>query len=130
MDYLADTVAIIRHLDRHPALGRKARQILVAADQGQHRIHLSAISLMETLYIAEAKRIPISFADVVQRITSSSNYLIHPVDVSILLVAAQIDDIREMHDRVIAATAKHLNVPILTSDEILSRSRHITTIWA
>jgi hypothetical protein len=34
MDYLADTVAIVRHLRRHPDLGQQARLILTEADQG------------------------------------------------------------------------------------------------
>jgi hypothetical protein len=43
--------------------------------------------------------------------------------------AAEIDDIRELHDRIIAGTAKHLRVPVLTSDQILARSKHVSTIW-
>lgn len=34
MEYPADTVAIVRHPRRHPALGRRAKQILAEADQG------------------------------------------------------------------------------------------------
>jgi hypothetical protein len=38
VDYLADIVAIVRHLRQHPALGGQAASILQEADQGLHRI--------------------------------------------------------------------------------------------
>ncbi len=59
MEYLADTVAIVRHLRRHTALGRQARQTLTEADQGQHHVFVSAVTLMEVLYLAEARRIDV-----------------------------------------------------------------------
>ena len=55
MDYLADTVAIVRHLRQHPALGSQAANILHEADQGLHRIYLSAITLMEVLYLSAVR---------------------------------------------------------------------------
>jgi hypothetical protein len=47
----------------------------------------------------------------------------------VVVAAASIDDVRELHDRIIAGTAKHLNIPILTGDQILVRSKHITALW-
>lgn len=60
MEYLADTVAIVRHLCEHPALGPQAAQILRDADAGEHHVYLSAITLMEILYLSKAKRVPSS----------------------------------------------------------------------
>ncbi len=51
MGYLADTAAIVRHLRQHPTLGRQAADILHEADLGLHRICVSAITLMEVLYL-------------------------------------------------------------------------------
>jgi PIN domain nuclease of toxin-antitoxin system len=129
MEYLADTVAIVRHLCEHPALGREARQILRDADAGLHRVHLSAITLMEILYLSEAGRIDVSLAELVSTVSKSRNYLIVPVDADILLAAIGIDDVPELHDRIIVATAKYLNVPILTGDQVIAESRHIQTCW-
>jgi len=36
MRYLADSVALIRHLRKHRRLGLKARKILQEADAGEH----------------------------------------------------------------------------------------------
>ena len=129
MEFLVDTVAIVRHLRRHPALGREASRILSDADLGQHRIYLSAITLMEVLYLSEAKRIDIGLPELVRYIEESTNYVIVPVDGAVVLAATSIDDVPELHDRIIVATAKNLDVPVLTSDRVISHSRHVETVW-
>lgn len=40
-----------------------------------------------------------------------------------------VDDVPELHDRIIVATAEHLGALILTSDAVIERSRHVETIW-
>jgi predicted nucleic acid-binding protein len=116
-------------MEQHPALGQRARHIFQGADAGEHRSYISGITLMEILYLSEARRIDLNLHDVTAVIAASSNYLIYPVDAQVVAAAAEIDDIRELHDRIIAGTAKHLAVSILTSDQILARSKHISTIW-
>lgn len=129
MDYLADTVANVRHLRRHPDLGQQARLILTEADQGQHHVYISAITLMEVLYLAQARRISVGLHDLMQVIDGSQNDAIVPVDAEIVEAALPVDDVPELHDRIIVGTARHLNVPILTGDRVIIRSRHATTIW-
>lgn len=46
----------------------------------------------------------------------------------ILKTAAEIDDIPELHDRLIAATAKYLDLPLITNDPEIGASRHITVL--
>jgi PIN domain nuclease of toxin-antitoxin system len=129
MEYLADTVAIVRHLRSHPALGPEAREILRQADDGLHHVFISAITLLEVLYLAEAGRIDVPLPELVSVVSSSSNYEIVPVDVDVVLAAMDIDDVPDLHDRIIVATAVHLSVPILTGDSVVTTSRHIETIW-
>ena len=129
MEYLADTVAIVRHLRSHPALGPQAAQILREADTGLHQIYLSGITLMEILYLSEAQRIDVRLAELVSIVSQSENYEITPVDAEVVLAAIGIDDVSELHDRIIVATALHLGVPILTGDRVIAASRHIQTIW-
>jgi len=129
MDYLADTVAIVRHLRQHPALGQEAARILREADAGEHRIYLSAITLMEVLYLVEAGRIAIPLLELVNLISASRNYEIVPVHTAVVLAALEVDDVPELHDRIIVATARYLGVPILTGDRVIAASRHVKTIW-
>jgi PIN domain nuclease of toxin-antitoxin system len=129
MEYLADTVAIIRHLRRHPALGPQAAQILQEADAGNHRVYLSAITLMEVLYLSEARRVNVHLDELIRRASGSFNYEIVPVNAEVVLAAADVDDVPELHDRIIVGTANWLGVPILTGDRVISKSRHVQTIW-
>jgi predicted nucleic acid-binding protein len=129
MDYLADTVAVVRHLRKHPALGPRAAQILRGADAGGHHVYLSAITLMEVLYLSEAKRVDVRLDELIEYVSGSVNYEIVPVNADVVLAAAEVDDVPELHDRIIVGTAKWLRVPILTGDGIISESRHVQTIW-
>jgi predicted nucleic acid-binding protein len=129
MECLADTVAIIRHLRGHPALGLQAAQILRDADAGNHHVYLSAITLMEVLYLSEAKRVDVFLDELIGHVSGSVNYEIVPVNVDVVLAAAEVDDVPELHDRIIVGTAKWLGVPILTGDGIIGESRHVETLW-
>ncbi len=128
MQYLADTVALVRHL-RHGKLGDRAAEILRQADLGQHTVFLSAMSLMEVLYLSARKNAPVSFKALVARINENPNYSVISVGLTIVSLAEQVDDVPELHDRIIVATAKWLNVPILTDDSVMARSKHVTSIW-
>ncbi|MBI4788556.1 MAG: PIN domain-containing protein [Chloroflexi bacterium] len=128
MEYLADTVAIVRHL-RSRRLGHQAAQILREADAGQHLIYISAITLMEILYLSKRRRIDLPLSELVHRVTGSPNYTFVPVGVGIVLTAQEVDDVPELHDRILVATAEWLHVPLITSDGVLAKSTHVQTVW-
>ena len=51
------------------------------------------------------------------------------MDLNVVTIAAQIDDVPELHDRLIVATARFHRVVILTNDLVMSSSKHAETIW-
>lgn len=128
MDYVADTVALVRHL-RHKRLGGQAARIFREADAGQHVIAISSITLMEILYLSEAKRIDVHLPEIINLTLASTNYAIVPIDADIVLTAATVDDVPELHDRILVATANRLGVPLLTSDRVIANSKHVQVIW-
>lgn len=129
MVYVADTVTLVRHLEKHRKLGAQARHLLREADQGQHTIVLSGATLMEILYLSERRRITIDLTALGNLMTHNQSYTVAPVSFEVIQAAASIDDIPELHDRVIAGTAAWLNIPILTNDPDMTASRHVQTIW-
>jgi len=129
VDYLADTVAIVRHLRAHPALGKEAARVLHEADAGQHRVYLSAITLMEVLYVSEAGRIGLPLSELVDKVTRGRNYEIVPVDTDVVLAAVGVDDAPDLHDRITVGTAQYLGVPILTGDRVIAASQYAQTLW-
>jgi predicted nucleic acid-binding protein len=112
MRYVADTMVIIGHLTQSSKITERVKKILRRVDSGADEIVISAITLMEIMYLAEKGRTNADLAQVVELLSDSDNYLVFPVDVEIILTARMIEDIPELHDRLIAATAKFLDVPI------------------
>jgi PIN domain nuclease of toxin-antitoxin system len=129
MDYLVDTVALVRYLRGGRKIGARARQILCEADAGEHIIAISAVTLMEILYLSESRRIPVDLDAVRQLLKRSINYRIVPIDFDVVTTAVSVDDVPELHDRLLVATAKFLNIPILTGDAVIKASHHVQTIW-
>ncbi len=80
-------------------------------------------------YLSEANRIDLPLAELISIVSQSRNYKVAPVNTDIVLAAIRIDDVPDLHDRIIVATALHLGVPILTGDQVIATSRHIQTIW-
>jgi len=114
MEYIADTVAVIRHFSKTGRMGNNAGRILRDADSGLHTIGISIISLVEILYLSEKNRIPLDFRDAKNRIRHVDNYKVTDLDMDIVGISKTVQGL-ELHDRLIVATALFLNVPILTS---------------
>jgi len=128
MQYLADTVTLVRHLSKAGKIGKLAKRILEEADKGRHQIFISVISLVEVLYLSEKRRIPIKLDDVLDSITYSQNYSIIDLTPEIVKTASA-SACKELHDRLILATAKYLGVPILTSDQEITKLNEVPIIW-
>ena len=88
---------------------------------------------MEVLYLSEAGRIDLPLHELVATIALSialsHGYEALPVDADIVLAAVGIDDIPELHDRIVVATSRYLGVPILTGDRVNAASGYPRTLW-
>ncbi len=127
--YVTDTHPLVWHLRRSRRLSTQARALFQQADQGQAQIVIPAMVLVEVMYLAEHNRITAHFVDVIQLVHSSTNYLIQPLDETIVAAAQQVPNQIELHDRLIAATAIVLHLPLITKDEALRKATVLQTIW-
>lgn len=84
---------------------------------------------MEILYLSERRRIPIDLTTLDNFLAHSSNYAVVPVGFEVVKAAAAVDDIPELHDRLIAGTAAWLGIPILTNDPVMMASQYVQTVW-
>ncbi len=128
MEYLADTVAILRHLAKTGKIGRRAKSILDSTEQGKHHIYISVISLVEIMFLSQKKRIKINLKEVIETINNSANYSIVDLTPQIVMLAES-THFPELHDRLILSTAKYLGIPMLTSDEKIQKMNDVKTIW-
>ncbi len=128
MQYLLDTNAIIRHFAQTAKLGKQAKKLIKEGEDNKHRLIVSIISLMEIMYLAEKRRIPLTLDEILEYLNSKSCYSVVDFNVEVLREAEQIT-FYELHDRLILATAKLLGVPIISSDQKFVSVKDIEVIW-
>jgi PIN domain nuclease of toxin-antitoxin system len=128
MNYLADTVTLVRHFSGVGKIALAAKTILKEAEEGEHQIFISIVSLFEVMYLAERKRIKVSLKSTIASIQKKSCYSIIDLNKEIVLLAETIP-FYELHDRLILATSKYLQADILSSDTRFDEIKGLTRIW-
>lgn len=122
--FVTDTQALVKFMLGKKVINDRAHQAYLSADKGETTIIILAVVLMEVLYLFERNRIDIGLLQT-EDLMESQNYQFEPLSLEILKTASQIDDIRELHDRLIAATARHLGLPLITNDPVICSSKFV-----
>jgi len=122
--FVCDTQALVKFMMGKKVINNKAHQAFLAADKGEAVIIIPAIVLMEVLYLFEKHRIDIDLLQT-EDLLESHNYQIEPLGLEIRKTASEIDDIPELHDRLIAATARYLDLPLITNDPEIQASAFV-----
>lgn len=73
MNYLADTVTIVRHFSGAGRIGLAARLFLEGVKSGENYLFFSTLSLVEIFYLSEKKRIGIDLENSQQKTKGSRN---------------------------------------------------------
>lgn len=112
-------------------LGRRARGLFARAESGQATIYVPSLVLVE---IAEAVRRGVivcegGFSRWAERLLASGHFPSADLSADVVLEAEALYAIPERGDRLIAATAAHLDVPLITNDPAMTRVPSIRTIW-
>jgi predicted nucleic acid-binding protein len=97
--------------------------------KGECCIFIPSIVIAEALSIFDKKRISFDFKALFGEIHDSDNFFIVSLDYAILREMVELKGIPELHDKIIVSTAKHLNLPIITTDKTIRASQFIETIW-
>ncbi|HOP31224.1 MAG TPA: PIN domain-containing protein [Spirochaetota bacterium] len=126
--YVTDTQAIIKFINGQKVISSKVTSIFKDADKGKNIIIIPSIVLFEIGYLHEKSRIPVSINDMENIIRVSVNYLEEKLSIDIIKTAFEITDIPELHDRLIAGTARYLDIPLITNDPVILKSRFVKTI--
>jgi len=129
---IADTHAILWYVLEPGRLSQEANRAFDQAATAGDPIYVSAISLVETVYLAEKGKLP---ATVIERLTTvldGADAEIHvvPITSEVAFAIRQVprDAVPDMPDRIIAATALCLDLPLVTRDRRI-QTASITTIW-
>ena len=129
---VADTQSAVWLLTDRARLSSRALEALHETIRSRGSIIVSAVSLIEVTYGVERGRLP---AEVLSRLrrrcTAPAGVLrLAPVDYAVTLALERVprDQVPDMPDRIIGATALALDIKLVTSDRDL-RESVVPTIW-
>jgi PIN domain nuclease of toxin-antitoxin system len=129
---VADTHAVVWYLFDIPRLSARASSIFSEAEERGDQIAVSSISFVEIIYLVEKKRIyAATFERLANEMQRSKAVLVEvfvDLQISRAMAAVSRDAIPDMPDRIIAATALHLGVPLISRDRRIQLS-DVETIW-
>lgn len=129
---VVDTHAAIWYLSVDPRISAPAIQAMEKAVQSGDPIYVPSICLVEATYLVEKGRLPqIAFDLLVRAIgRAGSGFVIASLDGATALALGQVrrESVPDMPDRIIAATALSLGLPLVTRDGRI-RASGIQTIW-
>jgi len=132
MSAVLDTHTVLWYLENSKELSAAPRTTVENAIRDARHVRVSAISLVETVYLVERRRLPLNALDRLRSALTDPNsgLFIAPVDAGVADALQDIprDVVPDMPDRIIAATALHLGLPLVTRDRRL-QAAGIQTIW-
>jgi PIN domain nuclease of toxin-antitoxin system len=128
MDYVTDAHSLIWYFTDDQKLSENAFNAYEQTIE-KGSIFIPIIALAEIMYICQRGRISLTFKDTLDKIEEYENFQIIALDLEILKIADRLSTYLEMHDRLIVATAICFDVPLITKDEQIQKSKLVKTIW-
>ena len=129
---VADTHAALWYLRGDPRLSTVARDAMRASVRSGDPIVVASISVVELIYLVENGRLPVGALGVLREALASPSFGLVPAPLDLRVADAlpliSREDVPDMPDRVIAAKALALRLPLVTRDGKI-RSSGIETIW-
>jgi PIN domain nuclease of toxin-antitoxin system len=129
---VADTHTVLWYLFGDPRLSVRAKEFIDQAAASRHSIEVSPISLAEIVYLVEKNRIPVSAMEDVKNALGSPDCVFKeaPFTGDVVSAMPQVprDEVPDMPDRIVAATAAYFGVPVISRDGRI-RGSSLTAVW-
>lgn len=129
---IVDTHAAVWYLKGDARLSSTARAKIDQPADGNTVVGVSALSLVEIVYLVEKGRLSLEDYEILaQTLKDNDTVLVElPVtnEIAETMRSVSRDAIPDMTDRVLAATAVYMGVPLITRDEQIRASK-VRTIW-
>lgn len=127
-----DTHSLIWYLHQSSRLSATAQSAIRSAIESGYKVYLSSVSIVEITYLVEKERLlSKQLEDLLTLLHKpDSGLAVQPFDLAIAEILAKIprDQVPDMPDRMIAATALFLQVPLVTVDSQI-QAADVPTLW-
>jgi PIN domain nuclease of toxin-antitoxin system len=129
---VTDTHALVwAATGRTDRLGRAARRYFQRAERGDVVIYVPAMAFVEFSEAVHAGRVKLdgSFSDWVDALLGAGPYVAYDLTLDVIRTAETLWGIPERGDRLIAATAKVLDCPLITRDPAIAAEGSVELLW-
>jgi len=116
----------------NPVLGSEAKHIFDQAETGDDTVMISAITLLEAIYLAEKKKIPSERVEaLIDRLENSVNYVVAPITFEVAVAIREVsrEKVPDMPDRIIVATARSAHCKLITRDKGIRACSVVEPLW-
>ena len=129
MKLVADTHALVWYFAGDERLSRRARQAFQQADAGRWTVLVPAIVLYETSLLESMGRLRFSYRELRQQLELRAGLPIEPLTPEDVDESRALLSIADPFDRLIAATALRVGVPLITCDANLTAAPALRAYW-
>lgn len=130
MNLVTDTHALVWYLSGDlRRLSLRARRAFLHADAGRSMVYVPTLVLMEILLLEQRGRIRVSYGDLREQLSIRPGFPVEPLTAEDVDEARALGTLRDPFDRLIAATARRLRLPLITSDSLITDSGLVSTHW-
>lgn len=130
--YVTDTHPLLWHIASDARLSSTAQRVFEEADAGLHQILIPSIVLVEAVYLAEKKRIDPLVLDQLFFLLdlAPANHILVPLELGVARTLRMLsrEQVPDMPDRIVVATAKYLGLELITKDSDITDSGIVPVI--
>ena len=127
-NYVVDTHVLIWYFIGSARLQSRLRERIDEVRNQGGRLLIPTIVLSEALDIAEKGRVEFDFAGMYKRIREGEEFEIIGFSPEIFEETRRLRGIKEIHDRIIVATARFYGAGIMTKDRIIRESGEVEVL--
>lgn len=118
--YVLDTHILIWYFLGSNRLKKEIKELIDKVRVNGGRLLIPTIVLAESLYIAEKRKVTFDFQKMYQIIREEPEFEIIGFSREIFEATMSIENIPDIHDRIIVATAHFYNAGIMTKDRVIN----------
>lgn len=132
-DCITDTHGLIWYVLNSSELSLTAKNLFISTANSGGNVFVPTISLVEITYLIEKNKFQPALLNRIIARLNNPNAELKPLELTVGIAdsLSQIPRtiVPDMPDRIIAATALHLNLPLVTKDNKIQALTTIQTIW-